>query len=137
MSAIQIFVFVSSLIGLGLGQTAQVNVTFSPLNIPPTATCHAEVDFFDVNGNLIKIKTLALSPGQSAQVTLSRLELAGLLAPAHPLFWAQAGLDACTGDKNCNIKFCAQSMSASGQEADAFGSADLLLPNQLEFLSND
>src|ERR1700685_991225 len=116
-----LIVFLSSLVGLGYGQTAQILLNY-PVQAPqavvaqtePPATCKVQVQFFDSNSNLVKSQTVYLTPGQSTKVSLSRGDLGARLQP-HPLFWAQAALvNNCGNNANCDYTLC--NINADGEE---------------------
>ncbi|MGB7601110.1 MAG: hypothetical protein WBM24_12445 [Candidatus Sulfotelmatobacter sp.] len=137
-SIISLIVFISSLVGLGLGQSAKITLTYPPapavvtnLASPPS-TCQVEVAFFDSNSNLVKSQTVSLVPGQSAQVTLTRSELGGPPSAIHPLFWAEAGLvDNCNNSANCDYTLC--NIRATGEQADSSNSTNLVMDNLIRF----
>lgn len=129
-----VIVFLSSLIGLGSGQTAIINLTYPPTTLQqmavttPPSVCKVEVEFFDANSNLVNSQTASLTPGQSAQVTLTRNQL-GRRVAAHPLFWTEAVLiNNCGNNPNCDYTLC--NINATGEEADSSGSTDLVIHNQ-------
>ncbi len=135
-----LLVFLSSLVGLGLGQTAQINLIYPPaaataaaaVSQPgPPSTCKVEVEFFDRESNLIKSKSVSLTPGSSAQVTLTRGDLGAGFA-LHPLFWAEAALiNNCGNNPNCDFTLC--NINATGEEADSSNSTDLVIHNENRF----
>ena len=133
-SMIALVIFISSLVGLGTGQTAKIILTYPPTvglldGTNPPSTCKVEVGFLDANSKLVKSQFVLLVPGQSAQVTLSRSELGVPPSAIHPLFWVGAGLvDNCNGDPSCDVTLC--NIRATAEEADSSGSTDLLLRNQ-------
>jgi hypothetical protein len=141
ISVISLIVFLSSLVGLGTGQTAKIILTYPPPAIltrlaasrtVPPSTCQVQVEFFDSNSNLVNSQTVSLVPGQSAQVTLTRAQLGGPPPAIHPLFWAEAGLvDNCNGDPNCDVTLC--NINAIGEEADSSNSTDLVIHNLNRF----
>jgi hypothetical protein len=105
MLATTLIVFLSGLVGLGLGQTAQINLIYPSAVATRTAafsrsgppnTCKIQVQFFDGESNLIKSKSVSLAPGSSTQVTLALRELGGGFNGRgggfnnHSLFWAEA-----------------------------------------------
>lgn len=127
-----LIIFLSSLVGLGTGQSAKIILTYPPLvqvSLPgPPSTCKVGVEFFDGNSNLVNAQTVSLVPGQSAQMTFTRSQLGGPPSAIHPLFWVKAGLiDTCNGDPNCDLTQC--NVSAIGEQADTSGSTDLLMDN--------
>jgi hypothetical protein len=131
---IALIIFLSSLVGLGTGQTAKVILTYPPTvdgvldGTHPPSTCKVGVEFFDANSKLVNAQTVSLVPGQSAQVTFTRAQLGGPPSAIHPLFWMQAGLiDNCNGDPNCDLTQC--NIGATGEEADSSSSTDLVIDN--------
>jgi hypothetical protein len=140
-SIISLIVFISSLVGLGLGQSAKITLTYPPApavvtnlasQTSPPSTCQVEVAFFDSNSNLVNSQTVSLVPGQSAQVTLTRSELGGPPSAIHPLFWAEAGLvDNCNSNANCDYTLC--NISATGEQADSSNSTNLVMDNLIRF----
>jgi hypothetical protein len=131
-----LIIFLSSLVGLGTGQTAKVILTYPPvvkMSLPgPPSTCEVGVEFFDANSNLVNEQTVSLVPGQSAQVTFTRAQLGGPPSAIHPLFWVKAGLiDNCNGDPNCDLTQC--NIGATGEQADSSGSTDLVMDNLFRF----
>jgi len=132
-------VFLSSLVGLGLGQSAKVILTYPPGLLPilspkaPPSTCEVEVQFFDASSNLVNSQVASLTPGQSAQVILTRSELGGPPSAIHPLFWAQATVvDNCNGSPGCDATLC--NIEATGEESDPSDSSDLVIRNQTLFV---
>jgi hypothetical protein len=133
-----LIVFLSSLVGLGTGQTAKIILTYPPppvatatanLRANPPSTCEVEVQFFDADSNLVNSQTASLVPGQSAQVTFTRSELGGPPSAIHPLFWAEATVvDNCKGSPGCDATLC--NIVATGEEADSNGSTDLVIRNE-------
>jgi hypothetical protein len=129
-----LIVFLSSLVGLGLGQSAKIILTYPPGSrlrsvVNPPSTCEVEVQFFDADSNLVNSQTASLVPGQSAQVTFTRSELGGPPSATHPLFWAEATVvDNCEGSPGCDATLC--NIVATGEEADSNGGTDLVIRNQ-------
>ena len=132
MPAIQAILFISSLIGLGAGQTAKINLGFpmpqlvAKVAAAPPLTCQIEVDFYDATSKLVKSQKFSMSPGQSQQASLTRLELGSPFAP-HPLFWAQVAANSCTSNDGCTVDDC--NIAPTGAEVDAFGNTDLVFSN--------
>jgi hypothetical protein len=133
-----LIVFLSSLVGLGLGQSAKIILTYPPGPLPlksvtgPPSTCEVQVQFFDANSNLVNSQVASLAPGQSAQVTLTRSELGGPPSAIHPLFWAEATVvDNCNGSPGCDATLC--NIEATGEESDPSNSSDLVIRNQTLF----
>ncbi len=133
MPLMTFIIFLSSLVGLGTGQTAKIILTYPPLvglfdGTNPPSTCMVGVEFFDANSQLVNTQTVSLVPGQSAQVTFTRAQLGGPPSAIHPLFWAQAGLiDNCKGDPSCDVTLC--NIRATGEQADSSGNTDLVMDN--------
>jgi hypothetical protein len=132
-----LIVFLSSLVGLGTGQTAKILLTYpapalsaqDQLQLSPPSTCEVEVQFFDADSNLVNSQTASLVQGQSAQVTFTRSELGGPPSAIHPLFWAKATVvDNCKGSPGCDATLC--NIIATGEEADSNSSTDLVIRNQ-------
>ncbi len=138
LSIISLIVFISSLVGLGLGQSAKITLTYPPapavvtnLASPPS-TCQVEVGFLNADSKLVKSQLVSLVPGQSAQVTLSRSELGGPPSAIHPLFFVGAGLvDNCNNNANCDYTLC--NISATGEQADSSNSTNLVMDNLIRF----
>jgi hypothetical protein len=132
-----LLIFVSSLVGLGTGQTAKIILTYPPTvgvldGTHPPSTCMVGVQFFDANSNLVNSQTASLVPGQSAQVTFTRAQLGGPPSAIHPLFWAEAGLiNNCGSDSSCDVTLC--NITATGEEADSSNSTDLVIDNLIRF----
>jgi hypothetical protein len=134
LSLTTVIVFLSSLVGLGSGQTAIINLTYPPTTVQqmtstsPPSVCKVEVEFFDANSNLINSQIASLTPGESAQVTLTRNQL-GRRVAAHPLFWTEAVLiNNCGNNANCDYTLC--NINAIGEEADSSNSTDLVIHNE-------
>ncbi len=130
-----LIVFLSSLVGLGLGQSAKIILTYPPGPVPlrgvagPPSTCEVEVQFFDADSNLVNSQVASLTPGQSAQVILTRSELGGPPSAIHPLFWAEATVvDNCNSNPDCDATLC--NIVATGEESDPSNSSDLVIRNQ-------
>jgi len=130
-----LIVFLSSLFGLGLGQSAKIILTYPPGLLPlkiakaPPSTCEVEVQFFDANSNLVNSQVASLTPGQSTQVTFTRSELGGPPSAIHPLFWAEATVvDNCNSSPGCDATLC--NIVAAGEESDPSNSSDLVIRNQ-------
>jgi hypothetical protein len=126
-------VFLSSLVGLGYGQTAILNLTYPPITsgqvsqTNPPSVCKVKVEFFDARSNLVNSQIASLTPGQSAQVTLKRNQLGPRFA-AHPLFWVEAAvIDNCGNNPSCDFTLC--NINATGEEADLSNNTDLVIHN--------
>jgi hypothetical protein len=135
LSVATVLVFLSSLVGLGSGQTAIINLTYPPTTLQqmtstsPPSVCKVEVEFFDANSNLLNSQIALLTPGESAQVTLTRNQL-GRRVSAHPLFWTEAVLiNNCGNNPNCDFTLC--NINATREEADSSNSTDLVIHNEV------
>jgi|HubBroStandDraft_1064217.scaffolds.fasta_scaffold65785_3 hypothetical protein len=114
-------VLLSTLLALGIGQGARLNVLYVPPSQPPSPTdvppspCVVDVQFLDAESNQVASQEFDLQPGQSGTMTLSRSALA---AASHNLFYAQGDVqNTCDPtDTNCDPTQC--SIEASVEVVD-------------------
>lgn len=122
MHPMLIQIFMSALLGLGLFQSAQVNLLYGP---PPPATaaadaaagleppdpCIVDVKFYNQNGvQAGATQEFDLTQGGAAVASLSRGKLNefGL----HQLFYATVSLkDTCNGVLSCSVELCSIAVS--------------------------
>jgi|HubBroStandDraft_1064217.scaffolds.fasta_scaffold65785_2 hypothetical protein len=125
-------ILVTALVGLGLPQTARVDLLYPPAaaqadtTVVAPSSCVTEVDFFDSNSNQVKTQQVSLMPGQEGSVTLTRSQLGAKQSNNHALFYVEASIvNNCGSNVNCDPTLC--NIIPSAETVDSNGQTEVLI----------